>query len=276
MSSPISGFTAIPNPQMLAFMPIQSYLMMYFAGAGWQIGKRKISAIPNEEFNKMSAKDLLEGFTADLRSTIPTLERSLNDITPLIKTLIEQYGDFIRVAIETIPQLAQNIVSGQAGKNLSGNLQGGQDILAWISQQLPNIPRAEGRMLRPPAESRNAGGTDQIELESPSGIKIPTSFRKPFQGPEIIPRTGETTPFVKAVKNLPPPAPHIKSRPSSNVSSQSLKIERARLEQAIRRLTMLIAQDIRNNDKSLPAHRRSLGIAQQKLADFLKMHGARF
>ncbi len=35
--------------------------MMYFAGAGWQIGKRKISAIPNQEFNKMSAKDLLEG-----------------------------------------------------------------------------------------------------------------------------------------------------------------------------------------------------------------------
>ncbi len=112
MSSPISGFTAIPNPQMLAFMPIQSYLMMYFAGAGWQIGKRKISAIPNPEFNKMSANDLLKGFTADLRETIPTLERSLNDITPLIRVLIEQYGDFIKEAIAAMPQALQNIIGG--------------------------------------------------------------------------------------------------------------------------------------------------------------------
>ncbi len=60
MSSPISGFTAIPNPQMLAFMPIQSYLMMYFAGSGWQYGKRKISAMSNEEFNKLTPEQLLQ------------------------------------------------------------------------------------------------------------------------------------------------------------------------------------------------------------------------
>ncbi len=112
MSSPISGFTAIPNPQMLAFMPIQSYLMMYFAGAGWQIGKRKISAIPNEKFNEMSANDLLKGFTADLRATIPTMESSLQDITPLIRVLIEQYGDFVKEAIAATPQAIANIFGG--------------------------------------------------------------------------------------------------------------------------------------------------------------------
>ncbi len=117
MSSPISGFTAIPNPQMLAFMPIQSYLMMYFAGAGWQIGKRKVSAIPNDKFNPMSAKDLLEGFTADLRDTIPTLERSLKDITPLIAVLIDQYGDFIIEALKVLPKTAEK-VGGAVGKGL--------------------------------------------------------------------------------------------------------------------------------------------------------------
>jgi len=109
MSLPITGFTAVPNPQMLAFMPIQSYLMMYFAGAGWQIGKRKISAIPNDQFNKMSANDLLKGFTADLRETIPTLERSMNDVTPLVKILIEQYGDFVKEAINALPAAAQTV-----------------------------------------------------------------------------------------------------------------------------------------------------------------------
>ncbi len=122
MSSPISGFTAIPNPQMLAFMPIQSYLMMYFAGAGWQIGKRKISAIPNEEFNKMSANDLLKGFTADLRETIPTMESSLQDVSPLIRVLIEQYGDFIREAIAATPQAISNIFGGESESTLRGKL----------------------------------------------------------------------------------------------------------------------------------------------------------
>ncbi len=132
MSSPLSGFTAVPNPQMLAFMPIQSYLMMYFAGAGWQIGKRKISAIPNTEFNKMSANDLLKGFTADLRETIPTLERSMNDVTPLIKVLIEQYGDFVREAIKALPEAIGNIFqqSGQLGQGQITNVrlsQGSQE-----------------------------------------------------------------------------------------------------------------------------------------------------
>ncbi len=124
MSSPISGFTAIPNPQMLAFMPIQSYLMMYFAGAGWQIGKRKISAIPNEEFNKMSANDLLKGFTADLREAIPTLESSMNDVTPLVKIMIQQYGDFVREAIKALPEAIGNIFSqsGQSGDSTITNV----------------------------------------------------------------------------------------------------------------------------------------------------------
>ncbi len=112
MSSPISGFTAIPNPQMLAFMPIQSYLMMYFAGSAWQFGKRKISAMSNDEFNKLDMKTLLEQHTIELKSVIPTLERSLNDITPLIGVLIEQYGDFIKEAIRAIPQALQNAIGG--------------------------------------------------------------------------------------------------------------------------------------------------------------------
>ncbi len=103
MSSPISGFTAIPNPQMLAFMPIQSYLMMYFAGSGWQYGKRKISAMSNEQFNKLTPEELLQQHSIELKNMLPTLERSLNDVTPLVRILIEQYGDFIKEAIKATP-----------------------------------------------------------------------------------------------------------------------------------------------------------------------------
>ncbi len=166
MSSPLSGFTAVPNPQMLAFMPIQSYLMMYFAGAGWQIGKRKVSAIPNDKFNPMSAKDLLQDFTADLRESIPVLERSLQDITPLIRTLIEQYGDFIKVAIDTIPQFAQNVFGGTAGANLASNIQGFDNILKWIKQQFPSLPDAQARLMAVQIDKTNRN-LDPTKFQAP-------------------------------------------------------------------------------------------------------------
>ncbi len=99
-------------------MPIQSYLMMYFAGSAWQFGKRKISAKSNEEFNKLTMKTLLEEHTMELKSVIPTLEKSLNDITPLIAVLIEQYGDFIKEALKAVPQALLNVI-GQGGGEFS-------------------------------------------------------------------------------------------------------------------------------------------------------------
>ncbi len=88
------------------------------------MGKRKISAIPNEQFNKMSPNDILKDFTGDLRETIPTLERSLKDITPLIGVLIEQYGDFIKEALRAIPQALTNAMD--INLNIGG---GGSDTL---------------------------------------------------------------------------------------------------------------------------------------------------
>ncbi len=152
MSSPISGFTAIPNPQMLAFMPIQSYLMMFFAGAGWQIGKRKISAIPNDSFNRMSVNDLLKTFTADLKETIPTMERSLQDVTPLVRILVEQYGDFIRAAIDALPVTLQkafgrdeegNYPFGKEGSAIGSSLGLHSNVLGFTKIQLQQLLDAQ-------------------------------------------------------------------------------------------------------------------------------------
>ncbi len=214
MSSPISGFTAIPNPQMLAFMPIQSYLMMYFAGAGWQIGKRKISAIPNDKFNKMSAKDLLEGFTADLRGTIPTLERSLQDITPLIKTLIEQYGDFVTVALKEIPQAAQNVIEAQFTKE--GTL---SKFLIDLLQNTGKIPTAEAFS----GGHREFGTQTVSTLEptySPEGhdtrVAEQTIENARVKRLQMELKARERAELRKTQRGVAPAA-HIKSRPTSNV-----------------------------------------------------------
>ncbi len=109
MSSPISAFTAVPNPQMLAFMATQSFLMMQMAGAGWQYGKRKISAMKNEEFNALTVTSLLQSETADVRAAIPTIIQSINDMTPMVGHIVAQYGDFIKEIIKATPQLVSNI-----------------------------------------------------------------------------------------------------------------------------------------------------------------------
>ncbi len=144
MSSPISGFTAIPNPQMLAFMPIQSYLMMYFAGSGWQYGKRKISAMSNEQFNKLTPEELLQQHSIELKNMLPTLSKTLNDVTPLVSLLIEQYGDFIVEALKVTPKVVSQ-VSGEVSKFVKQELVGEDSLFAWLKLQFPSLPSAEAR-----------------------------------------------------------------------------------------------------------------------------------
>ncbi len=116
MSLPISGFTAVPNPQMLSYMMSQSWIMMYAAGGAWQYGKRRISAMSNEEFNKLTPIALLQEHIQMLREAIPSIQASLKDMTPLIGTLMEQFGTFINEALKAIPQTVSNILGTPGGE----------------------------------------------------------------------------------------------------------------------------------------------------------------
>ncbi len=274
-------------------MPIQSYLMMYFAGAGWQIGKRKISAIPNDQFNKMSANDLLKGFTADLRETIPTLERSMNDITPLVGVLVEQYGEFIKEIIRVTPSTAQNIVGSLVnpkgalvppafGPELEKLVTGGATDAQFLAfakiffqQELDKLNAEKSKTL-----------TETIQTES-----------RPFTGPEINPATGEQSTFLKSILNLPDPASHIQSRPVSNVSKQSLILNRKILQATIRKAGIAHNNAVASFNQTktwsvagkqtkqhvIIARQQLVGTtnlalksAVQAMSNFMKMHGARF
>ncbi len=167
MSSPISGFTAIPNPQMLAFMPIQSYLMMYFAGSGWQYGKRKISAMSNEQFNKLTPEELLQQHSIELKNMLPTLEKSLNDVTPLVKILIEQYGDFIVEALKVTPKVVQQVTTG-VKEFVTEEVTGEDSFLAYLKSLnlFPNLPSAEARR----GSLQTIGATQQFTTSSSSTV----------------------------------------------------------------------------------------------------------
>ncbi len=135
--SPLSGFTAIPNPQMLAFMGAQSFIMMYQAGEGWQYGKRRISAMSNEEFNVLTPELVLEKQAVVLKNSLATIQDSMNAMTPLVGTIVAQYGDFIREFIKALPQLFQNI--GQESETPQQALLPG--VPGFITPVIPLVPR---------------------------------------------------------------------------------------------------------------------------------------
>ncbi len=129
MSLPISGFTAIPNPQMPAFLGAQSFIMMYQAGEGWQYGKRRISALSNEEFNKLTPQSLMERQAMELKGAIPIIEKSMNNMTRMIPMMMAQFGDFTREAIKAIPQALANVVADTEGRKV---ITGGGSSLSFI------------------------------------------------------------------------------------------------------------------------------------------------
>ncbi len=139
MSSPLSGFTAVPNPQMLAFMGAQSFIMMYQAGEGWQYGKRKISAMSNEDFNKLTPEIVMQKQAVVLKNSLDTIQKSMNDMTPMISTIVEQYGDFIHEIIKSLPQIAQNIVGGEEHEHGEFSTRAGTP--AFITPITPYIPK---------------------------------------------------------------------------------------------------------------------------------------
>ncbi len=257
MSSPISGFTAIPNPQMLAFMPIQSYLMMYFAGSGWQYGKRKISAMSNEQFNKLTPEELLRQHSIELKNMLPTLTKTLNDVTPLVKILILQYGDFIKEALAVIPQVVENvagieILTGQAKKDYD------KAFFDAIKGLFPSIPDAEARLgtqgLEEAIAKIQAEITAQGKPETVTGIDLPVSpsITKPFQGPLVNPVTGETGFKPAEIKKLSTPTVAQRHR-QFRKAGQSQILERNRL---IKLITQWEKAKIGNTRTRVLAHHK--------------------
>jgi len=231
VSSPISGFTAIPNPQMLAFMPIQSYLMMYFAGSGWQYGKRKISAMSNEEFNKLSPEQLISQHSDELKRIMPTLERSLNDVTPLVRILINQYGEFVKEIIAATPEAFRSAFSDTGSQAAIGF----EKLFHRISGAFPSLPGAsathEEKFVKQTVIrglQKDTSGMTLAQHEANQAAKIVASNLARQKHQNLI-RTGEVKPVTGAIAPVRTKAP----------AGQSQRIERQKLITEIARLAVV-------------------------------------
>ncbi len=93
---------------MIPFMAGQSFAMGEAFGKGFQYGKRRISAMTNEEFNKMSALDHFEETTADISAMIPAMKTQMSKFTLLQSDIIKELIGYVR-------QLPADIVGGLTG-----------------------------------------------------------------------------------------------------------------------------------------------------------------
>ncbi len=130
MSLPISGFMPIPLAIMPPFMAYQSLVMGDAFGRAFQFGKRKISAMGNEEFNKLDIVTMFETISNEYTRMIPTVEKSMSASTELQVAIVKEM-------LKIIPALGQMLIKGVFGEDT------GEHILHGyiFGHQEPTPPR---------------------------------------------------------------------------------------------------------------------------------------
>lgn len=104
----IGFFAPLPLALMIPFMAAQSLAMGEAFGLGFQYGKRRISAMPNDKFNSLTFSQLNKNMNAELKSMIPEMKQSMSNFTML-------QSDVIKELLEYVKRLPADIVQGIFG-----------------------------------------------------------------------------------------------------------------------------------------------------------------
>ncbi len=102
MSLPIGFFAPLPLPMMIPFMGIQSAVMAEQFGTMFQYGKRRISAMSNEEFNALTFEKLQSQMTTQLQGMIPQMQQQIQAMKPLVEIILKEFGNYILLAEKVI------------------------------------------------------------------------------------------------------------------------------------------------------------------------------
>ncbi len=105
----LSGFLPIPLAMMIPFMGAQSLVLGKAFGEGFQYGKRKISSLTNEEFNKLTPSDIAANSRRELQQMIPEMKASITDMRDFQSFIVHEL-------IATAKQLPDDIFSGITGQ----------------------------------------------------------------------------------------------------------------------------------------------------------------
>ncbi len=90
----------LPLAMMIPFMGIQSMVMAKQFGENFQYGKRRISAMSNDDFNKLTPAKLLSNANDELRSQIPLMKQSMEDMREFQTFIVKEFLLTIRSIID--------------------------------------------------------------------------------------------------------------------------------------------------------------------------------
>ncbi len=112
-----SLFMPLPLPMMIPFMAAQSAALALAFGENFQYGKRRISAMSNEEFNKLTPITLSQRAQQEMQALIPTLTASMKQYNEtMTPKILEMFGRMVRqlqeLALETAETAGENILEG--------------------------------------------------------------------------------------------------------------------------------------------------------------------
>ncbi len=149
MVLPIGFFAPLPLPMMIPFMGIQSAVMAEQFGTMFQYGKRRISAMSNEEFNALTPQLLQERMTTQIQDMIPEMKEQIKAMQPLVELILKEFGAYVTIA----------------GKVILETAVGGVDEIAHtLGTHIHDAPTAETD-----AETALAEGKFQPPIEGTSG-----------------------------------------------------------------------------------------------------------
>ncbi len=89
---------------MIPFMGMQSAVMAEQFGTLFQYGKRRISAMSNEEFNALTPEILQIRMSEQLQKMIPEMEKQIQSMSPLVSVIIREFANYIKLAITAVTQ----------------------------------------------------------------------------------------------------------------------------------------------------------------------------
>jgi len=248
MSLPISGFTAVPNPMMLSFLATQGFAIMYYGGAGWQFGKRKVSGMTNEEVNAMSPNEFLIKLHSETKTMVPTMQRGMEDMTPLIHTTMTQFGAYIREAIKAFPETVSNILGTPTEfKNIPTTDQTGGNLPPQMASFLHYFKTLSDATKVPT-------NTIQTRIQQDFGKRIAkagATIRGDEAPTNLVPYKGKWYTVQRLqqlidaqagavaraeIRSIPPQISKATLAEPKRMANQSAKLERAKLLQEIRQL----------------------------------------
>jgi len=293
MPLPIGFFAPFPLALMLPFMAAQSMIMGDSFGKAYQYGKRKISAMSNEDFNKLDTRQLGQEILTDYRNIIPSVTQAIEESNKFQSLIVNQLAQILR-------DLPADLVGGITGNqeladrlkaNTESNVKGTGDIIInimnAINSALPGIPDAEARLVTAELVKTIDTNQDPNKFLPPTPEHIKRVAEQKLQTAQNIrdqriieaKKRAEERKIQRAVA----PAAHIIDRSRSNVSMQSLILERRKLLQAVSTALSKIKQEQAAKGRPIQVKNQRVASAfagarsaRQRLANFMKMHGARF